>query len=415
MPPKSAKTNTITTITSATTQVIIQPSTTTQMVDATTTEEEDNTTTEDETTQDSECEMPLGQLTVSGRLSEMPQGQLTVSGSILPAIQELQAEESEEESEDSASEPEDGESETEVQFIRSALLEQLGTQSTGLLAPGTWLYLLTGQALTKFVRLTKYHTYGNPMATDVATKLAIDIARSQQVVAPLTAINTQDGELFVIDDVYNLMALRNLSDGVLEKLTVMLVVYEFRALADPPAKALFTRLNTRQQFTIETQSVSDIDQFMAIILANPAIKDGIKSSAANKKANFPHVSSSELRKSFQEVISRVSTTGSKPDISSLANRLIDFNCICKGKPISTLFGLHISGSTHTGDAIDEKTRERYKKMVAKDFYLASPYGRQWPQFLLGRADTEIIAVQKGSSAAVIPTISQKFSFTLKKV
>lgn len=403
MPPKSAKTNTntITTITSATTQVVIQPSTATQMADTTTEEEDNTTTTEDETTQDSECECQI----------EQP----TVSGSILPAIQELPAEESDGESDESASEPENDESETEVQFIRSALLEQLGTQPTGLLAPGTWLYLLTGSALTKFVRLTKYHTYGNQLLPDTATKMAIDIARSQQVIAPLTAINTQDGELFVIDDVYNLMALRNLSDGVLEKLTVMLVVYEFRVLADPPAKSLFTRLNTRQQFTIETQSVSDIDQFMAIILANPAIKDGIKSSAANKKANFPHVSSSELRKSFQEVISRVSTTGCKPDISSLANRLIDFNCICKGKPISTLFGLHIGGSTHTGDAIDEKTRERYKKMVAKDFYLASPYGRQWPQFLLGRADTEIIAVPKGSSAAVIPTVSQKFSFTLKKV
>ena len=394
MPPKSTKTHTNT---NTANQVVIQPSTATQMVDTTTTEEEDNiTTTEDETTQDSE--------------SELQQRQLTVSSTILPAIQELQSEESESESDESASE-----SETEIQFIRSALLEQLGKQPNGLLAAGTWLYLLTGTVLTKFVRLTKYHTYGNQLVSDTATKLAIDIARSQQVVAPLSAINTQDGELFVIDDVYTLMALRNLSDGVLEKLTVMLVVYEFRALAEPPAKVLFTRLNTRQQFTIETQSVSDIDHFMTIILAHPAIKDGIKLSAANKKANFPHVSSSELRKSFQEIINRVRATGSKPDISALANRLIDFNCICKGKPISTLFGLHIHGSTHTGDAIDEKTRDRYKKMVAKDFYLASPYGRQWPQFLLGRSDTEIIAVPKGSSAAVIPTISQKFSFTLKKV
>ena len=363
-------------------------------------EDEDNiTTTEDETTQDSSYELPV----------EQPLG--------MPSIEEeSDEEESEEELENGVEDGhENSESESEIQFHRSEFLEQLGTPPMGSLSAGTHLYLLTGKSLTKFVRLSKYYTYGNPINQDLPTKMAIDIARTQQVVAPLTAVNTQDGELFVIDDVYNLLALRNLSDSVLERLTVMLVVYEFRALTDPATKALFTRLNTRQQFTIDTKSVSDIDQFMSIILAHPAFKEGIKSSAANRKANFPHISSTELRKSIQEIITNIRTNGTNPDISALANRLIDFNCICKGKPISTLFGLHISnGSTTKGDAIDDKTRERYKKMVAKEFYLASPYGRCWPQFLLGRADTELVGMPKGSSAPVIPVVSQKFSFTLKK-
>jgi hypothetical protein len=243
--------------------------------------------------------------------------------------------------------------------------------------------------------------------------MAVDIVRTQQIVAPLTAINTQAGELFVIDDIYTLMALRNLSDSVLDKLTIMLLVYEFRALTDPSARALFIRLNTKHQFTIDQKSISDIDKFMSIILAHPAFKEGIKSSAANRKANFPHISSTELRKSIQEVITGLRANGSNPDISALANRLIDFNCICKGKPISTLFGLHIS-SANKSDIIDDKIRERYRKMVAKDFYLASPYGRCWPQFLFGRADTELTAMPKGSSAPVMPVVSQKLSFTLKK-
>jgi hypothetical protein len=357
--------------------------------------DEDNiTTTEDETTQDSSYEIPCGQ-------------QLG-----MPSIEE---ESDKEEVYETDPTHEDEESETEITFNRSEFLEQLGTPPTSSLAAGTYLYLLTGKSLIRFVRLTKYYTYGNPLNQDLPTKMAIDIARTQQVVAPLTAVNTQDGELFVIDDIYILLALRNLSDSVLEKLTVMLVVYEFRTLTDPSAKALFTRLNNRQQFTIDTKSVSDIDQFMSIILAHPAFKDGVRASVANRKANFPHISSSELRKSIQEIMTSIRANSSNLDISALANRLIDFNCICKGKPISTLFGLHISsGSTNTGDAIDEKTRERYKKMVAKDFYLASPYGRCWPQFLLGRNDTELVAAQKGSSAPVIPVVSQKFSFTLKK-
>jgi hypothetical protein len=370
----------------------------------TTTEEEDNiTTTEDETTQDSEYEMPA----------------TTLAGRAMPPIQEVQAEEirSEEES-DSEEESESSyvDTEHEIQFVKALLLEQLGTQTTARIAPGTYLYLLTGHALTKFIRLTKYHVYGNQLLPDIATKLAVDIARTQQVVAPLSAVNTQEGELFVIDDIYQLMALRNLSDGVLEKLTVMLVVYEIRALGDPMAKALFTRLNTRQQFTIDIRTQTDIEQFMSRVLAHPAFKDGVKSSTANKKANFPHISATELRKSLQEIIAQLQADGSKANIELLANRLIDFNCICKGKPISTLFGLHVSGggSVYTGDAIDDKTRERYKKMVAKDFYLASPYGRCWPQFLLGRSDTELVTVPKGSSAPVIPVVSQKLSFSLKK-
>ncbi len=386
MPPKPTKMTT--TISTAATQ----PSTTIMVAGVvTTTEEEDNvTTTEDETTQDSEYEAPSGH-------------------QVMPPIQEAAVEEESEEESDE----ENGESETEIQFVKSPLLEQLGTQPTGHLAPGTYLYLLSGSALTKFARLTKYHTYGNQLQQDMVTKLAVDIARSQQVVTPLSAVNTQDGEIFVIDGIYQLLALRNLSDGVLEKLTVMLVVYEFRTLSDPAAKALFTKLNTRQLFTIDTHTQSDIEKFMSLLLAQPAFKEGIKSSAANKKANFPHVSASELRKSLQEIIAQLQSDGSKPNIETLANRLIDFNCICKGKPISTLFGLHVSASTHTGEGIDDKTRERYKKMVAKDFYLASPYGRCWPQYLLGRADTELVAAPNGSSAPVIPVVSQKLAFTLK--
>lgn len=406
MPPKKTTVN-------STTQQVIQPSSTmtnTFSAGNTTTEEEDNaTTTEDETTQESDYEIPATQIISSGQ-------------ALLP-IQEVQQEEEESEYESQDSEAEDtAESETEIPFMRASILDSITTGGSPLIpfkiADGTYLYLLTGKALTKLTRLVKYHTYGNQLAPDLATRLAIDIARSQQVVAPLSAINTQDGELFVIDDVYTLLALRNLSDSVLEKLTIMLMVYEFRALTEPGAKALFTRLNSRQQLTIETQTVSDIDQFMLLILAQPAFKEGIKSSSANKKANFPHISSTELRKSVQEIIIRLRETGiTKPDIAALANRLIDFNCICKGKPISTLFGLHLgSVSTHTGESIDDKTRERYKKMVAKDFYLASPYGRCWPQFLLGRADTELVAAAPhGSSAPIIPTVSQKFSFTLKKV
>jgi len=402
MPPKNTK--------KTTTNSTIQPinsMTNTISEGNTTTEEEDNaTTTEDETTQESDYEMPATQFITGGQA--------------MPPIQEVQQEEeSEYESQDSEAE-DTAESETEIPFMRASILDSIATGGSPVIpfkiADGTYLYLLTGQSLTKFVRLVKYHTYGNQLAIEVATRLAIDIARSQQVVAPLSAINTQDGELFVIDDVYTLMALRNLSDGVLEKLTVMLMVYEFRALADPNAKALFTRLNARQQLTIETQTVSDIDHFMSIILAHPAFKDGIKSSSANKKANFPHISSAELRKSVQEVICRLRESGIKPDMAALANKLIDFNCICKGKPISTLFGLHVvAASARTSDSIDDKTRERYKKMVAKDFYLASPYGRCWPQFLLGRADTELVAAPQGSSAPIIPTVSQKFSFTLKKL
>ena len=404
MPPKAnSKTASITTITASAAQA--KPVLATQVSAVVETTEEDNvTTTEDETTQESDYEMPSATMH---------------SGSVMTPIQEANAEESEEESDEEAvtseeeSEADYVDSENEVSFVKAQLLEHLGTPATGRIAPGTHLYLLTGQALSKFVRLTKYHTYDNKLTPDLATKLAMDIARTQQVVAPISAVNTQEGELFVIDDVYNLMALRNLSDGVLEKLTIMLVVYDFRALSDPGCKALFTRLNTRQQFTIETRSLSDIDQFMSLILAQPAFKDGIKSSSANKKANFPHVSAAELRKSVQEVISQLQTNGSKANIAALANRLIDFNCVCRGKPISTLFGLHVSGSTNTGDGIDDHTRERYKKMVAKEFYLASPYGRCWPQFLLGRADTEIVAVPKGSSAPVLPVVSQKLSFSLK--
>ena len=378
---------------------VMQPSTTSMAAAAvTTTEEEDNaTTTEDETTQDIEYDVPVA------------------GNQVMPPIPEAHVEvtESEEESDEEESNEEYGESETEVQFVKAALLEQLGTQPTGRIAPGTYLYLLTAHALTKFTRLAKYHTYGNQLQPEMATKLAVDIARTQQVVTPLSAVNTQDGELFVIDGIHQLMALRNLSDGVLEKLTVMVVIYEFRALSDPAAKALFTKLNTRQLFTIDTHTQTDVERFMALILAQPNFREGIKASAANKKANFPHISASELRKSLHEIIAQLQADGNKVNIELLANRLIDFNCICKGKPISTLFGLHVSGSTHTGEGIDDKTRDRYKKMVAKEFYLASPYGRCWPQFLLGRADTELAAAPKGSSAPVIPVVSQKLSFTLK--
>jgi len=403
MPPKAnSKTASITTTVAAKANPVLATQVSAVVE---TTEEEDNvTTTEDETTQESDYEMPSATMH---------------PGSVMTPIQEAHAEESEEESDEEETNSEEEseadyvDSENEVSFVKAQLLEHLGTPATGRIAPGTHLYLLTGQALTKFTRLVKYHTYDNKLTPDLATKLAMDIARTQQIVAPISAVNTQEGELFVIDDVYNLMALRNLSDGVIEKLTVMLVVYDFRALSDPACKALFTRLNTRQQFTIDTRSLSDIDQFMSLILAQPAFKDGVKTSAANKKANFPHISATELRKGIQEIINRLHADGNKVSIDSLANRLVDFNCICKGKPISTLFGLHISGSNHTGDDIDDKTRERYKKMVAKDFYLASPYGRQWPQYLLGRSDTEIVAVPKGSSAPVLPVASQKFSFTLK--
>jgi len=377
----------------------------TGMQPSTTTDDEYITTTEDETTQDSECELSTTKEVVTENQ--------------MPIIQELPFEDSESESEEESDEEERNtcnlDSETEIKlFVKALLLAQLGVHPVSRIAPGANLYLLTTHPLTKFVRLTKYHTYGNQLQQDMVTKLSVDIARTQQVVTPLSAINTHDGELFVIDGVHQLMALRNLSDGVLEKLTLMLVVYEIQSLSDPMAKSLFTKLNTRQLFTIDTHTQTDVEKFMALILAQPNFRDGIKASAANKKANFPHISASELRKSLQEIIAQMQADGSKTNIDMLANRLIDFNCICKGKPISTLFGLYnSSGSAHTSDVIDDKTRERYKKMVAKDFYLASPYGRCWPQFLLGRSDTELIVAPKSSSAPVIPVVSQKFSFSLK--
>lgn len=368
------------------------------------------TTTEDETTQESEGEQYVTRLDPHKPYDT------------LPVIPEVSSESDTEDSEDSdnitqdvldAQTAQSAQSVPATHTIKSQLLEQLNTPPTGRLTLDSHLYLLTGSSLTKFIRLTKYHTYGNQIHSDMATKYAIETARTQRVVAPLSAINTQDGELYVVDDIHQLMSLRNLSDGVLEKLTVMLIVYDFINLNDIKAKTLFARLNNRHLFTIDTHVQSDIEQFMTRILSQPAFRDGIKASG-NKKTNFPNISATEFRKSLQEIIAQIQLDGGKPNIDLLANRLIDFNCICKGKPISTLFGLHVtSSSSQISNVIDDKISEKYKKMVVKNFYLASPYGRCWPQFLLGRPDTEIIGIQTNLTVPIVPVISPKLSFNLK--
>lgn len=270
------------------------------------------------------------------------------------------------------------------------------------------LKLYKGQELIVFIRLTPYHIYDANLDQTVINNLSTEIINSQQVPIMFSAISLSNGETYIIDDVYYLMALRKLSDIILDKLEPIPVMFYNNmgagdSLEDPECKILFNKLAAPNKLVINPVCNQEITRFCDIIQSDSICKKNIKTQTG--KVNFPYISLIDIQKTMTEVLDKL-----KPgtyDIEKLAERFLAFNIICRSKSINTLFGM---SPTDCSESQANKLKARYYKMKGKEFYLASPYGQLWKQYILGKSDTEIQVMSKKDNVFVPST---KLSIKLK--
>lgn len=227
------------------------------------------------------------------------------------------------------------------------------------------IYCITGSQTADFVRSISINTFGNLLNSEHIDYLTREIQSTRQIIGNIVCAY-YDNKYELIDGPHRIMALRKLNNDILATLTLDIIVYHTTYI---DLKKLFIKLNTMKPFSIESGVDYDAWRIVNELKSFPGFKVGIKDTQQTG-SNFPHIHAGDMRQRLSIVLA----TLGQYDINNIITKLTGFNLLCSGKPISTHFKVL---------QIDDKLRQKFKKMEEKSFYLASPYGMQWDRYLLG--------------------------------
>jgi hypothetical protein len=200
-----------------------------------------------------------------------------------------------------------------------------------------------------------------------------NIQKNKLVIGGFITIEFNDGAICLFDGHHRIEALKKLSDIVLSEIVIYVFHFKSDARESQKTRELFGKINTVKPFDVKeqercTNSSIIIEQLKKRHLGfKQCLRDNKK---LVQKGNY-------LQSTFVEELKaklKQFDTNNKPyDNIQVCEQIIKYNDSLPARGLNYIFGKTTIQATET---------EEFKKMTTKQFYLASPGGHKWPEFVI---------------------------------
>jgi hypothetical protein len=250
----------------------------------------------------------------------------------------------------------------------SASIELLGVnldptnKDFGLYKPNT----------SKFVRSIEPYTYNNELNTKHIQSMITNIQKNKLVIGGVITIEFDDGSICLFDGHHRIEALKKIDDSVLNEIIIYVFHFKSDARESPQTRDLFSKINTVKPFDVKEQErcVNSSIIIEQLKKRHPGFKQCLRDNKKLvQKGNY-------LQSTFVEELKtklKQFDTNNRPyDIDLIIEQIIKYNDSLPDKGLNYIFGKSNIQASET---------EEFKKMVSKQFYLASLGGHKWPDFV----------------------------------
>ena len=241
------------------------------------------------------------------------------------------------------------------------------------LDPENKLFGLYKPDTTRFVKNIEPYTYNNELDKKHVQNLTTNIQKNKLVIGSFITIEFDDGDICLFDGHHRIEALKKLDDTVLSEI----VIYAFHFKSDEresqKTRELFSKINTVKPFDVKEQERCVNSSIIIELLKkrHPGFKQCLRDNKKLvQKGNY-------LQSTFVEELKtklKHFDTNNKPyDNIQVCEQIIKYNDSLPARGLNYIFGKDNIQATETED---------FKKMTTKQFYLASPGGHKWPEFVI---------------------------------
>jgi hypothetical protein len=251
----------------------------------------------------------------------------------------------------------------------SASIELLGVnldtanRNFGLYKPNT----------TKFVRSIEPYTYNNELNKKHIQSMVTNFEKNKLVIGGFITIEFNDGSNCLFDGHHRIEALKKLDDSVLDEIVIYVFHFKSDARESQQTRDLFSKINTVKPFDVKEQErcVNSSIIIEQLKKRHPGFKQCLRDNKKLvQKGNY-------LQSTFVEELKtklmQFDINNRTYDNNLIVDQIIKYNDSLPDKGLNYIFGKSNIQATET---------EEFKKMATKLFYLASPGGRKWSEFII---------------------------------
>lgn len=250
----------------------------------------------------------------------------------------------------------------------SATIELLGVN----LIPANKAFGLYNPDTVKFVRNIEPYAYNNELNTKHIQSMVTNFQKNKLVIGGFISIEFNDGTICLFDGHHRIEALKKLDDSVLSEITIIVFHFKSDARESQQTRDLFSKINTVKPFDVKEQErcVNCSIIIEQLKKRHPGFKQCLRDNKRLvQKGNY-------LQSTFVEELKtklKQFDINNRPyDNNLIVDQIMKYNDSLPDKGLNYIFGKSNIQASET---------EEFKKMVTKQFYLASPGGLKWPDFV----------------------------------
>ncbi len=251
----------------------------------------------------------------------------------------------------------------------STTIELLGVN----LIPANKDFGLYNPDTIKFVRTIEPYTYNNELNTKHIQSMVANIQQNKRVIGGVVTIEFNDGSICLFDGHHRIEALKKLDDSVLSEITIIVFHFKSDTRESQQTRELFSKINTVKPFDIKEQDRCSNSNIIVEQLKkrHPGFKQCLRDNKKLvQKGNYLQ---SAFVDELKAKLKQFDINNRPYDTALIVDQIIKFNDSLPNKGLNYIF---------CKDNIQAAETEEFKKMTTKQFYLATPGGRKWPEFVL---------------------------------
>jgi hypothetical protein len=225
----------------------------------------------------------------------------------------------------------------------------------------------------RFVKNIEPYTYNNELDKKHIQTLAANIQKNKLVIGGFITIEFDDGSVCLFDGHHRIEALKKLDDTVLNEI----IIYAFHFKSDEreshQTRELFSKINTVKPFDVKEQErcVNSSIIIEQLKKWHPGFKQCLRDNKKLvQKGNYLQ---SQFVDELRSKLKQFDNMNKPYDTRLICDQIIKYNDSLPGRGLNYIFGK---------DNIQAAETDDFKKMETKKFYLASPGGRKWREFVI---------------------------------
>lgn len=246
--------------------------------------------------------------------------------------------------------------------------ELLGTN----LDPENTSFMLFKPDIVKFVRNVEPYTYNNELNVEHIKTLTTNFQKNKLVIGGFVTIEFDDGSICLFDGHHRIEALKKLDDATLKQITIYIFHFKSDARESKHTRHLFSQINTVKPF--DPKEFERMDNINYIVEQLKKKHPGFKTCLRDNKHRVQKGSylQSEFVTELRQKLKYFDSINKQYDNNIIIEQIINYNNSLPAKGLNYIFGKQ---------NILDADSEEYKKMQTKQFYLASPGGKKWIDFI----------------------------------